>query len=274
MEEILLNFGDIIWCDRSFESEVELDDHHKHGPYIVLEQKDGIIYGLKGHGISSGDPEYPKNIYVDGYKTDNMSILRKRTEFRVDVIRNIPQNFVINHIGTLSEDKKDEVHRKLVVTEIFNPGFLNKININHSINYSIGDIIGTEQDRFIIIDDKDPNYYRIIPYYQTFDANKFMYRFDLAIDVQKENNNFNLIGNVTKERKEKLINRYYQYRVNKKYDIDEHSKAKLGSVFLFENEFYYVCTIESNKLVCYKLQPAKEDKYHVEIEGRYFKTDF
>ena len=68
MEEYLFSFGDVIWCDRTFETDEYIDERHKHGPYIVLEEKEGFIYGLKGRGMSLDEPIYANNVYIDPYK--------------------------------------------------------------------------------------------------------------------------------------------------------------------------------------------------------------
>ena len=50
MEEIIYSLGDILWCERLGQEEIE-EENHKTGPFIFIKADKDYFYAVKGSGF-------------------------------------------------------------------------------------------------------------------------------------------------------------------------------------------------------------------------------
>lgn len=274
MKEFNYSFGDVLWCDRTFNGDVFDEEVTKKGPFIVIEQREGFVYAVKGYGYKDGDKMYKHNLYINPKKDSTMTKLRKYTTFRADEICMVPNNYILNHIGVLEDFKKDLLKRKLLVQNTVNPGFLDPLNNTINVKNSVGDIIEIEGERYLVIDNKDEETYKVIPYFQTEVDNKFIYHFDFAFDILRNRKDIKLVALLTPEKKEEIQNRYYAYIMTEKHKNDPDKKIDQGSLIMSDSKLFYVSTYQKNNYLCYemKLSPLKNND--VKIDDQFFNIDF
>ena len=256
MEDMLLTFGDILWCDRSFNGYITKEVNHENGPFIVIEQQDDFVYAIKGIGFSRkkklyrGDYIYiPKDVENKGFIK-----LRKKTVFKSNKIVKVDNKFILSYIGCLDSKEIDQLKRKMIINELYNPKCNNMLSEKITIRYKKGDIISFFGERYLIIDDSLNNYNEVIPYIiSESQEDKFEYRFDLAMKIPKKSNDINFVGQLSEEKMKVILNRYLYFKTTINSNIEKNSHAGIGSIIIANDKIYYISSIDGDFYLCYQL---------------------
>jgi len=269
------SFGDILWCDRTFEGS-DIIPHHEEGPYIVLNHCEGGIYVIKGTGCADDKTRWGENLYL--LPTDTIGVgeapaLRKETKFKIAFIKFMPEEFVIRKLGCLCTRSAETLKKHMLVEESYNKFNLSEMNIELDVEYRFGDIIDSGSgDRYLIIDHRDQDRYLVIPYFNDTYQTRFNYDFDKAVYVNK-NQTFKLVGSLTESRKKHVDNYFYEFLCNIENPVLDH-EINHGSLIICCGTIYYVSTIESGKCLCYKFIKDSTEPRSICLRGTLFHIDF
>lgn len=271
----IYNFGDILWCDRTF-LPCDLNLRHQEGPFLVIKQGDGFIYTVKGTGAQNNTVRHILNLYINQEDTINESrqSVRKETKFQVNELFKVPNSYVIKKLGSINENKQALLKRLLVINENLGNICLDELNMTFSLNFLVGDIIENKDERYLIIDNKDNDYY-VIPYFADYITDShFEYDFSTIKIFNKGNQNLKLIGTLNATRKSSIKNHYFHYVNKDKFEVDNENKMEAGSFIISSGKLYYVSTIEGDYLLCYPANLTKKNSGNFTYKGFQFDISF
>ena len=272
----IYNFGDILWCDRTF-LPCDLNLRHQEGPFLVIKQVDGYIYTIKGTGAQNESSKHILNLYINQEDTINESrqSVRKETKFQVNQLFKVPNSHVIKKLGFINVEKQNLLRRFLIINENLGNIDLSELNMRFNINYYVGDIIEVDLERYLIIDDKDANYYRVIPYFNEYVSEyHFEYDFNNISTINKGNSNIKLIGVLSTSRKKSVKNHYFHYKNKDLFNVDNEKFMEAGSIIISSGKLYYVSTIEGDNLLCYPLTLTNNQGGIFVYKGYHFDINF
>ena len=266
MEELLFEFGDILWCNREFVP-AQIRERHTSGPFIFLGAKDGYFYCLKGFGIRSDSRRNMNNFVIDV----NTYHLRKATEFHTKSVYKVPVNYFLTYISSLSGEDKNILKESLVRSSNHfetTKELLEEIGIDLKCNFRTGSIIKNDNDEeFLVLKANNDGTYDVAPY--------------VLLDKGKVFIDFNQFRTNEDCKDCQLIHTLFDF--NKKYvDVYEfihknqepgENKIRLGTIVEINGLLFYVSTVEANKLLTYKIL-LNSEKSNVSVLGQNMEIEF
>ena len=259
--------GDIIWAKRYANSYVasKIPEHHKEGPFIVLERYGKSLVCLPGSSVVPKDPN--KNFNLSNY----YYFLKKETNFNFDRIVLIHENSFIKKLDKLTEDDKEKLYKRM---KQLNLNYKTKDgNKNFNLPAQVGDIIYYRGSKYIIVSKQNKQIACVFlgnftKNYKLEDFRKLDYA---KVTIFLECAGYNILDSVN--------NKILQYVLNKYNEYLKREKNKMtigrGSVIVIDNKPYYLYGEEGQSWLLFEIVYEKIDGFaKIIVQGNKFYTDF
>ena len=254
----LLNVGNIVWA-RRYKTEEECEripQGHREGPFVVIKKNGNKVYVLQCTSCPYPLDKWKILYYPLGQLYYHMA---KVTYISCLKVFELQENQFIETIGHLSEYDLNQLNKQLYI--LIHSRYRTKPKIeNKYLNFSIGvgDVIRVYGKRYYIYD-VDSEYFYVYPIMIggklsicINDVN-YMFLFDNPTKVKKANT-MNLIDTFHSGEIE-LINAYKQKMLQ--FRNETKKSLKLGTVFDYRNNLYYVYDEDETRFFCFRIYPTK-----------------
>ena len=268
IDELNYSFGDILWCSREFDGLV-LEEGHKEGPFLLLQESDNFIYALKGSSvhnrINKGFGHY--DFILD--KTN--SLLRNPTYFQMNDIYKVPKENIITYVGTIEENQQNYIKKSIMTARnrnVMSSDYEDFIISN--IKYKIGDILIKDGIKYLIFNIGSDESFDLVPV--EIRDNKYIYKYD-EIFKTKIIDDYKLDITNLKDNYQYFQLKYFIHRLRKNNSKIEN--VGIGSIISYRGKVYYISSVDKQNYLCYQLDIAKEyGLNYICLDGVMFQIDF
>lgn len=269
MEVLNFNFGDIIWANRLHYG-VAMEESHQEGPYIVIDSDDELVYAVPGKSYSPKRDDYTlrDNFYLER----SVSSLKRNTFFNLSKVIKLPYKKVINYIGSINDAEKNEIMKKLIMQQNMD----NLIGYDASVfmplvKFELGDVLEKDGQKYFVLKQKSDNTVKMFPYkYNQKGIPRFNFYKTIATSIDES---YKLTYHHTDEFIKSLRFKLFVFECHKPINACEGIRP--GSIILYNENIYYINSVENECYVCNKLEIASPErkKQVVRILGFYFQVE-
>ena len=267
VEKILpsLKFGDIIYAER-FNSDIEkekLGEDHSSGPFVVVSVDNDKIVGA--YLTSSDNPKY--NIFQIGmgyklFQREKKSYLSSNLKTIDYIAFKGQKDKSLNYYDCLRLKKRFSLNDIIYYDDF---GLKKELKLDFNVNFDVGDVVGYENSKYLIISKKDEKF-EIIPFLNQ--------NIDLRITdfSNVKMDNYTILN--VKENKLK----YYSSMSNKDfYEIEKEyersKKANVGDIVKVSCGLYYIYDVTCNVANSFFIEKKVRTKGY-KIKGREYELYF
>ena len=267
MENLTYNLGDIIWCNRLYFGAV-MEEGHQEGPYIVIKTDNDFIYAVPGRSYKPSRDDYTlrDNILINR----SHDKLKRNTVFDLSKVVRMLHSKVINYIGKLSDQEKNELMRKLIMQDNMNnlKGYSTE-ELVPLVQLELGDVIEKDGKKYFVVCGKKDNIAQVIPYkYNVEGIPKFNF-------YKMTEFKFDESCKLTYAHTEEFIKMVQFKRFIHECHKPENDCEGItrGSIIFYDGNLYFVSNYNSREYICNKLEITLNVRNTLKMLGFHFNIE-